>query len=198
MILHEPDVALTDFLLSAECFLFSVYLLRRSSGRLGGFLFSALCLSSFLGAVFHGFFPYKEATPLGFAVWILVLSSIGLTAVSIWFLVFHLLKSPPWTRLLVLGGFVGYLLYALFIDHSFRTAIFFYLPPLVVFLLVLVFQGKKENLLGILGCLLTLGAAVVQQEHLGLPQFHLNHNAIYHLIQAVALALLFLALKRIA
>ena len=85
--IHEPDVALTDVGLAILGF----YLGRRlwttpNRGPLqgsGAIVMFGLASSAFWGAVFHAFFPDHTATPLGFAVWMLVSLSIVVVAATL-------------------------------------------------------------------------------------------------------------------
>ncbi len=48
-----------------------------------------------------------------------------------------------------------------------------------------------------MGLLLTFVAAYVQQAKIGLNPQYFNHNALYHLIQAVALGMFFLSARQL-
>ena len=49
--------------------------------------------------------------------------------------------------------------------------------------------------LGACGLALSFAAAAIQQLRIALHPVYFNHNALYHLVQAVALALLFIAFR---
>src|SRR3989344_7419783 len=77
MIIHEPDVAITDLILFIESILFAWLFYKQTSNhfllrKLLILLFLSLGASSFIGALFHAFFPAKATTAEGFIVWILV------------------------------------------------------------------------------------------------------------------------------
>jgi hypothetical protein len=74
--------------------------------------------------------------------------------------------------------------------------------PAAVFLLAVFgshYARRRDppHLWGAIALLLTFAAAGVQQAQIGLHPVLFNHNALYHLIQAVALFLLFLAARGI-
>jgi hypothetical protein len=48
-------------------------------------------------------------------------------------------------------------------------------------------------LAGIAGLVLSFAGAAIQQAEIGLPALGVTHNALYHLVQAVALVLIFWA-----
>jgi hypothetical protein len=48
---------------------------------------------------------------------------------------------------------------------------------------------------GLLGMVLTLVAAVVQQRRIALHPTYFNHNALYHAIQAIALGLIYVGAR---
>ena len=200
----EPDVTLTDLGLALECGLF-VWLLAR--GGLPGdplrrwwlLFFGSVGLASLAGALVHGFFP----DPASFqrqALWVLTLLAIGSAALAGWGIGGQLLFRLAVARWFVAGAGLGFALYAvvvLFRSRTFLVAIAGYLPA-VIFLavaLAVVYRRTRARplLLGLVGLLLTLAAAGIQQGGLALHPVYFDHNALYHVVQAVALFLLFRA-----
>ena len=53
-------------------------------------------------------------------------------------------------------------------------------------------------LFAIAGIVLSLVAAVIQQTQTGIPSLRLSHNALYHLVQAAGLLLIFLTARGLA
>jgi len=86
------------------------------------------------------------------------------------------------------------------IDHSFRVSAIFSTPAVVAvlaFMLVRAIRDEHPNAkLASTAILLMLSAAVLQQLHVGLHPVWFNHNALYHLLEGIALAMLFVALRR--
>ena len=75
--------------------------------------------------------------------------------------------------------------------------------PAALFLLIAFLTAYRREkhgayLFGVSGMVLTFAAALCQQLGLGLHPIYFNHNAVYHVIQAVALFLIFLAARRLA
>jgi hypothetical protein len=83
----------------------------------------------------------------------------------------------------------------LFFSQSFALAVVHYLPAaafLLASLLVAYGRRREPHLLpGIAGLLLSFMAAAIQQTEARIPSLQLSHNALYHLVQAVALLMIF-------
>jgi len=110
-----------------------------------------------------------------------------------------LLFSDRTARLVATAAWVAFAAYAfvvIFLTDAFLVAIVNYLPS-TLFLIIAFFvayraQPSRPLLAGLSGLVLTLIAAAVQQSQIALhPRF--NHNALYHVLQAVALFLVFRA-----
>jgi hypothetical protein len=87
----------------------------------------------------------------------------------------------------------------LFIRGDFLIAILDYLPALVflggAFLLAYLRQKKPAFLIGFLGVCTMLCAAAAQQAKVGVDPRYFDHNALYHVLQAIALFMVFLAAR---
>ena len=87
----------------------------------------------------------------------------------------------------------------LFVSSSFLVAIIDYL--LAVFLLAFAFMAAYRRhrqtayLVGFFGLGVTLAAAVVQQMGWDINRRYFTHDALYHVLQAAGLAMIFLAAK---
>ena len=200
MALVEPDVALTDFALAAECALFAGWLQWRRGawGPLRHWfsaLFAALCVGALLGGITHGFFGSAQ-TDLARALWAATLVSIAVAALACWAIGAHLL-APGYAATRIVGAaaalWVVNVAAVLFVSPHFATAIAFYAPAVLFVLLGLVVAyvrtAKRALLPGIAGVLLSIVAAAVQQ--MQVAAFGLSHNAPYHVVQAVGLLLMF-------
>lgn len=201
----EPDVTLTDYALTVECAGFCAALVRRqgaSPTRTAAVaLFASLGAASLLGGTVHGFFP--DPTTVAHAVlWRGTLLAIGLVALFAWAVGARLLWDQGKCRaaVLTLAGldFLAYAAVVGWVSQTFLVAIVNYLPPITFLLAAFVVRYRRASEArwrhGIVGVLLTFAAALAQQLKLGLHPVYFNHNAVYHVVQAVALAFLFLAL----
>jgi hypothetical protein len=195
MTLLEPAVTLTDFALAIECALFAVWLRRSGSTRsTPAFvtLFAASSVSALLGGISHGFLPGSES------LWRGTLLAICVAALATWVAAARLVLSESAQRIvtaLAALAFVAQAAYILFVDQSFAAAIMSYVPA-ALFLLIafgLVYRRQRTPFLlaGIAGLALTFVAAAVQQTGIGLHPRFFDHNAFYHLLQAVAFFLIF-------
>ena len=206
MTLLEPDVALTDFGLALESGCFAVWLERRYAPdaplRLGfiGF-FAAVAVAAFLGGVTHGFLPDEQAR-LYRVVWLSTLIAIGAAALASWAIGARLIfggKTADRVTAFAALLFAAYIAAVIFVSQSFAVAIVHYLPAaaFLLFAFAYAWRRRQSGLLaaGIAGVALTFVAAAVQQGRVGLHPRYFNHNALYHLVQAFALLLIFLAAR---
>jgi hypothetical protein len=201
----EPDVALTDYGLAVECALFCWWLSRLNNpSPLKGWsvlFFAALVVASLAGGTVHGFF--LDTASAGHRVlWPVTLIAIGAAALSAWMMGAALHDSPTLSRRLgrlAAFAFLIYCIVILFLFQSFIVAIAFYVPA-AIFLLVVVavrYARARERpaLVAAAGMVLTFVASAVQVGRVAIDPVYFNHNALYHAIQAVALALLYFSLR---
>ena len=200
----EPDVTLTDYVLVVECTVFALILfsrLRVGSGSritaLFATVFAALSVASALGGTYHGFFSEAHST-LGDALWLGTLLSIGTVSFFNWLAAAEIQLTPPmrrvvfWVATLQLLGFAIYVTVVSrdFLIASANTA------PAMVFLLVGYVRVIRRGVgwqawLGLLGLLLAFAGAAMQQMKIGFHPGYFNHNAVYHVVQFTAFALIF-------
>jgi hypothetical protein len=202
----EPDVTLTDYGLAIECALLAAFLYRTSTSAVPlrfyfVAFFCAVGLAALLGGTDHGFLLDKT-TVLRAIVWKGTLVAIGLSALAAWQTGALLIAPTParWIRAGAVVVFVGYV-FAVARSDAFLIAIVHYLPAVLFLLAVCGWQYMRSRerpyLWGVVALLLTFIAAGVQQARIGLHPVLFNHNALYHLIQAIALLLLFFAARGI-
>jgi hypothetical protein len=95
--------------------------------------------------------------------------------------------------------FAAYVLVVVFVRSDFLIAILDYLPSLifigVAFLLAHRRHNKSQFLIGFLGVCTMLLAAAAQQAKIGVNPRFFDHNALYHVLQAIALFMVFLAAR---
>jgi hypothetical protein len=127
---------------------------------------------------------------------------LGVAASLAWIFFFLLLGGARGLRRVVLPVAAAFLIYAYVvvrIDHSFRVSAIASAPPvlavLVLMLVRAVRDGHRNATLASAAIVLMLAAAVLQQLHVGLHPVWFNHNALYHLLEGIALAVLFAALR---
>jgi hypothetical protein len=203
----EPDVTITDFLLTVEAGIFAGLLARTGapSPIRTWFVvfFGATALASLSGGLVHGFFPTAGPAPsralaAGNALWRTVLVSLGVVALAAWAIGARLLAADRVAGLVTAAAWTEFVVYAavvLVVTDAFSAAIVNYLPATLFLLAAFVVAARSADgtplRLGVWGLVLTLVAAGVQRARLALHPVYFNHNALYHLLQAVALFLIF-------
>jgi hypothetical protein len=201
----EPDVTLTDYGLFAECAIFAWLILRQPATNTAlriwvGLFFIATALAALFGGTVHGFFTDATAG-FGRMLWKASMLAIAAAALSLWVIGGRLLFSHRGADRVVLvaaGLTTAFALTIAFVDDSFAVAVAGYLPAAVFLFAGFVraaVRGIGWATPGIWGLALSFAAAALQQLRIALHPVYFNHNALYHLVQAVALALLFAACR---
>lgn len=197
--IHDPDVVFTDLGLAL---LGGLFAWRLSRGP-GAILMAGLASAAFWGAVFHAFFPAKTATTAGYLVWMLVALSIVAVTGTLLSLAIAL-RRPDLDRRVIRRWALGYsLVFAAavaFLDVSFRNIVRFYAPVLLATVGVTTLEaartGSRAWILIAFGLALSGIAAVLQQAGVALHATYFDHNAVYHVIQAAALIVLYAGFAR--
>lgn len=193
----EPDVTITDYILSGQCFLFALLIYRKSATMPWLFLFGTLSVASLTGGTVHGFFPNESA--FGYALlWRTTLIAIGAMALAAWYVGVAFLRNKPFTEWIKKAAIAQFLLFTviiLFYSQRFLVAALNYLPALIFLLIIFTrgyFKTKERALLsGVTSIVLTCVGSFVQIAKISLHSQYFTHNALYHAIQFVALCLLF-------
>jgi hypothetical protein len=202
----QVDVSLTDYGLAAECLCFA-YLIARFRTRTSSLpvvfivFFFSIAIAAAAGGTVHGFF--LDESSLGYRIlWPFTLIVMGITALSGVHIgtALHFSRSTAASiNRVALAIFVTYFAIVLFIRRDFLIAILDYLPALVfvggAFLLSHRRQKKPAFLIGFLGVCTMLFAAAAQQAKVGIDPRYFDHNALYHVLQAIALFMVFLAAR---
>ncbi len=195
----EFDVALTDFAIALECGAFAFAVVRRARSPLRDDLtavFVLTALAAAIGGIVHGF--ASDPASFGYrALWPATLLAIIAAATALAFTALDLLGAGPrlhravWAAALALGA--ANLLGA----RSFTIAIAAYVPASLSLAYAFGVRYRrtraKPAALGAAGLLLGIAAGGLQQVGYTPLPGRLSHNAFYHLLQMLALALLFSA-----
>lgn len=199
----EPAVSLTDYGLFIESMVFVSMLWRGNTvftGLRNWFVvfFLSLGLAALAGGTSHGFLQHQYPR-LDAIAWSVTLLAIGVTGLSGWCISAGLTGNPQLARIITAVAtllFVAYVPVVLFVDTRFLVAVLYYLPATLFFLLLLLWRfidtGQLWILHGIVGLALALVGAAVQQSGVVLHPHWLDHNVLYHLIQAFAMLFVFL------
>jgi hypothetical protein len=204
--MNEPAVVLTDLGLAVLGGWLGWRLWKvagqRKLPRAGAVLLGGLASAAFWGAIFHAFFPQDTATPGGFIAWIPVVLSILVVAATLLDLALRILGpglGPALRRTLVAIYAVAFIAVVLLVDESFSTIVRFYGPVILLFLAAAVWQairhaGRGWGLIAA-AFIFSAGAAMLQQAQVSLHPVYFDHNAVYHVVQAVAVVLLYFGFR---
>lgn len=205
--IHDPEVAGTDAALA----ILGAYLgwrlwvgaAGRRLQRTGAVLLGALASAAAWGAIFHGFFPGGTATLSGSLAWKPVALSIVVAGATMLNLGLSLLLprlAPALRGLIVLSYAAAFAAVVLFVDDSFPSIIRFYVPTLILLLLAAARQAVRSQSVGwrliLSGLLLSAVAALLQQARVALHPVYFDHNAVYHVVQTIAVVFLYLGWQR--
>jgi hypothetical protein len=201
--MHEPDVTLTDYAVALECIVLVVLLWRppiRRHDLLVWFtlLLGSMSLASFCGGTVHGFFG--DSGTLGNKIlWTTTMLTMGLTALSMWAIGAKLLFSPriaDWVIVVAVAQLVIYSLVILLGSRTFLVGLIETMPAVLFLLVALVYAYVRKPHSSLLvaagGLALSVAASVLQQAGVGIHELYFNHNAVYHVLLAISVLLLFL------
>jgi hypothetical protein len=180
MNVHEPMTLATDYLLTIAAAVFAIRLWRTNRHWALAFLFTAA--GSFFGGTYHGFAPVLPLLTT-IVLWKLTIYSLGLAS-------FFLVLGS--SRNLLLVALVKLIIYMSWMTaHSeFVWVIVDYGIALLIVAVVQLVQRGPSTRWVIGSIIVSVIGALVQMSRLTLHE-HFNHNDLYHVIQLVALWLLY-------
>lgn len=180
MNLHEPTTLATDYLLTIAAAVFAIRLWRTNRQWALAFLFTAA--GSFFGGTYHGFGPVVGVLTAT-VLWKLTVFSIGLASF------FLVLGSGRQLLLVALVKLIVYMSWMTVHSDFVWVVIDYGIALLIVGVVQLVRRGPSTP--WVIGSIVvSVLGALVQMSRLTLHE-HFNHNDLYHLIQLVALWLLY-------
>jgi hypothetical protein len=203
----EPDVAITDFALAVESAAFVAVLVRRgalqfSMGRWLLVFFASVGTASLCGGLVHGFFlthPFGDEV-----IWPATLLAIGTATLAKWAVGAEMLFSRRVAHAVIIIAsiqFAAYAVAAIFYVRDFWIAVADNLPGALFLMIAFAVAAKKTRdgrlFCGALGMALTITAGLLQQQRVGLHPTYFNHNAVYHMLQGIALFLVFVGAYRL-
>jgi hypothetical protein len=205
--LHDPDVALTDLGLALLGGFLGLQLWRapgQSAFRKNGaVLMAGLANAALWGGIFHAFFPAGTATLPGFLAWIPVTLSIAVAAGAMLDLSSRLLLPRIPSRIqrsLIATYGIAFVVVVLFVHESFSTIVYFYTPALLLLLFAAAREALRARDIGwsliSAGLVVSMAAALLQQAKIAVHPMYFDHNAVYHMVQALALLFLYAGWRR--
>jgi hypothetical protein len=200
--MHEIDVTVTDYILALECLVFSYLFYKNRASiihKYFAYFFISLSLAAFIGGTVHGFFPNENSIYYKI-LWKITLMLIGVTSL-VACLIASKLKSLQVKSNLVYSASTIYVFIVTFICDQFYIAIIAYLPSILFLLISFITLYKntklKSVLKAIISILLTVIASIIQQLKIAIHPIYFNHNSLYHLIEFIALLMLFKSVKQL-
>jgi peptidoglycan/LPS O-acetylase OafA/YrhL len=199
--IQEPGTTITDLMLSVECVILAILALRTSHPlrwkAWACVFFLATAAAALAGALSHGWLN-DDATLAARVAWRSTLIALGLAGLGAWGLGSLGINDNVISRRVRSGAslaLLGYIAAVLAGNDAFVVAIAFYLPSAIFLMAVLAAHHRRPGAkVGIAGLALMFIGAGLQQAGVALAPPHLDHNVLYHLIQMVALPLLFIGL----
>jgi hypothetical protein len=198
----DPDVVFTDLGLAALGTYLGWRLWRERAP--GVVVMLGLASAALWGALFHAFFPAKTATTAGYVVWLFVAFSIAVVAESLLDMALTMLfarLARGVRRAIVFGYCVLFAVVILFVDESFTTITRLYAPTVLLMLGVAQYQASRSGnarwMLVSGGLALSVLAALLQQARISIHPVYFDHNALYHVVQAAALVLLYFGFRAV-
>ncbi len=160
-----------------------------------GYGYGLIALGSLLGAISHGFGPnFPEY--ISKIIWKLTVASLGWTSfflvIGSFYFIFPL-SVIIWLRWVPIALLVMYHI-VIFFNDEFKVAIFFYAPGMIFACIgfgygYLTFGSGSAGIV-CLGLLMSFIAAGVQIKGVTIHK-HFNHNDLYHVIQLIALYVIY-------
>lgn len=205
---HDPDVVFTDLGLAVLGGYLGWRLWASSDPgalqRAGAVLMGGLASAALWGAIFHAFFPAQTATLAGFVAWIPVALSILVVAATLLQVALSVLAmrlASMVRNAIVVTYTVSFAAVVLLVDESFAMIVRFYAPALLLFLIAAVYQAIRTHGFGwtliALGFTVSAVGSALQQAGLAIHPTYFDHNATYHVVQGVAVALVYLGFRRV-
>lgn len=202
----EPDVTLTDYALFVLCTICSWRIIRTSvsSGLRWEIVafFLSIGAAALAGGTVHGFF--LDESMWGYKIlWRVTLVAIGLTAIVCFRLCWKVGRRdiPRIVTALLVIYWIAFAILVIWFRQDFWLAIVSYAPAIACLGTVGVWRWVKQSdavgKLLFVAVLLSCASAVVQLYRLSIHPVYFNHNASYHLIQAIGLYWFYRALSKL-
>ena len=198
----EPAVALTDFGLAVECAIFVWLLLPLPSAAIGAAaahrwfcaFFAASGIASLLGGTVHGYFTTPSSAHT--VLWQFTLAAVGFGALTLSMIALALIDRHRSTSARSAAALLFVICLAATLTWPRFVVVMAAYLPAVLFLFVVLATRRRERHDGfsawaMAGIAIMLVAALVQQIGPGPFPASFNHNAVFHVIQSLALLALF-------
>ncbi|MGH8679384.1 MAG: DUF6962 family protein [Burkholderiales bacterium] len=193
----EPMTLATDYALAAANALFGFRLLRAENlpRRLWGFGFLALSVSALVGGSFHGFAPMLSGAASA-VLWEITELAVGTASFLLLIAVVDLYTTRGLRKALRAFAAAKYVVYVAWMATHDEYRFVIYDTGLTLAIMILLslaalrlwHHSAAKWLLG--GVAVSIVAAIAQSSGIRLHT-HFNHNDLYHVIQLIAMYLLY-------
>ncbi len=198
MAITEPVTVLTDYILAIETFVFAVLLSRQAARdreitiKFWALAFFVIAIAAITGGTCHGFIRSLPES-IYKLLWKITLYAVGVsTLFMLSSTAYATLKDLP-RRILLVLAWIQFSVFIIFIARTsdFKYVIYDYVPAMILILALCIFRWHAPFSAWIsAGILVSFVAAGIQLSGFTLHQ-HFNHNDLYHVIQIIAMYLLY-------
>lgn len=196
MTITEPVTLLTDYILAIETLVLGALLYRHANNEksveLFAYSFFAIALAAAAGGTYHGFIQHLNVSP-SYALWKITLYSIGVSTLCMLSgMILAALKGRTRNIFLALA-ILQFLVFAILIgrNNDYKYVIHDYVPAMAVILALCILRLNRPYAIWIIaGILVSFAAAGIQLSGFTLHK-HFNHNDLYHVVQMLAMYLLY-------
>lgn len=194
MKISEPVTTLTDYILAAELIFLGLLLLLKDGSdvrRLYGAGFLAAAIAAAAGGTYHGFI-HNLSSATSAALWKLTIFSVGVSALLMLSAAIQAATHGALRTILLIASILSFAIYAIVMikQNDFRYVIYYYAPAMATILILQLIWRQASTIWIVSGIFLSFAAAAVQQSGFRGGQ-HFNHNDVYHIMQMVAMYLMY-------
>ncbi len=198
MTITEPVTLLTDYILAVETLVLGVLLYQGAKRinekpiALWAFAFFAVALAAVAGGTCHGFVRHLSESVFS-ALWKITLYSIGISTLFMFLgMTLAALKGTA-RKILMAVAILQFCVFAFLMAHTdnFTYVVHDYVPAMAVILALCTLRLNRPYAIWIIaGILVSFAAAGIQLSGFRLHK-HFNHNDLYHVVQMLAMYLLY-------
>ncbi|HSE42193.1 MAG TPA: hypothetical protein VLH08_15620 [Acidobacteriota bacterium] len=203
MTITEPVTVLTDYILAIETIVFGILLRKHAAQtkeipvKFWSIAFFVIALAAITGGTCHGFVNDLPKSVYNF-LWKITLYSVGASTLFMLSAAIQSTLTGTLRRIFLILAWAQFCIFIILIARTsdFKYVIYDYVPAMVVILVLCLFRWNSAFSKWIIGgILVSFVAAGIQLSGFTLHK-NFNHNDLYHVIQMVAMYLLYEGAKR--
>lgn len=199
IIMQEPAVAISDFVLTIQSVAFAIFLLRRSERRGFVLFFCSEAAGTLFGGFFHGFFD-NEASLAHTVSWLLVLMSVNVCGLAAWFIgasFVHNQQAAAWLKRIGIAQFLLNCIVLFFVTQDYSVAVANYTVPFAILALILLGRYIQDRnisaMIGLIGIVISFFAGYVEIASVPPLAAYFDRGTLYHVILFFGNALFFVS-----